>query len=352
MRTIGLAAFYLTLTLASQSRAVTVDTVIVGNPGNVADATGFGGVPYSYRMGTYEVTNSQYVSFLNAVDPAGANQLGLYGHFPLAENIGVILNPAAGQGAKYEVKPGYDKDPILATTWYDAARFVNWLHNGQGGPGTTEDGVYKLLGGTPIPSNRNLAITRAAGARWFLPNEHEWYKAAYHQPAASGGDVDSYWLYPTRSNVPLFSDEPPGDDTPNPSNTGNVHVNDGRANGYNDGLAMLGSDDRINFRYASNVGAYSAAIGPYGTFDQAGNAIEWLENAAAGSNFTGILRGGAWTDDPIYSSATERVSGFRDTQYDHIGFRVAAAVPEPSAVALSLLSLATLGAHARRRTKA
>ena len=41
-------------------------------------ATGFGAVPYAYNIGTYDVTNSQYVEFLNAKDPTGDNPLGLY----------------------------------------------------------------------------------------------------------------------------------------------------------------------------------------------------------------------------------------------------------------------------------
>jgi hypothetical protein len=53
----------------------------VGNAGNANDpATGnlFGGVGYSYNIGTYDVTNSQYVEFLNAKDPNGTSPLQLY----------------------------------------------------------------------------------------------------------------------------------------------------------------------------------------------------------------------------------------------------------------------------------
>ena len=35
---------------------------------------------------------------------------------------------------------------------------------------------------------------------WLVPSEDEWYKAAYYQPAAKGGDSDGYWAYPTRTN--------------------------------------------------------------------------------------------------------------------------------------------------------
>jgi hypothetical protein len=55
--------------------------VTVGDPGNVADpATGnlYGSDPYTYQMGTYDVTVGQYCQFLNAVatttDPYGWRQ--------------------------------------------------------------------------------------------------------------------------------------------------------------------------------------------------------------------------------------------------------------------------------------
>ena len=63
--------------------ATDIDTVLIGNPGNpgwpdpyITD--GLGAVSYSYRIGKYEVTNAEYKEFLNAVDPHGANVLGLY----------------------------------------------------------------------------------------------------------------------------------------------------------------------------------------------------------------------------------------------------------------------------------
>ncbi len=47
---------------------VVIDTVPVGDPGNVDDTHGggYGGVAETYNIGKYEVTNSQYAEFLNA----------------------------------------------------------------------------------------------------------------------------------------------------------------------------------------------------------------------------------------------------------------------------------------------
>lgn len=49
---------------------VVIDWVTVGDPGNVASG-GSGSVGYSYQIGMYEVTNAQYVEFLNSADPNG-----------------------------------------------------------------------------------------------------------------------------------------------------------------------------------------------------------------------------------------------------------------------------------------
>src|SRR4051812_22300207 len=56
--------------------ATPLDWVNVGDPGNSPKA--FGNVPDPFQMSKTEVSNAQYVEFLNAVDFHGANQLGLY----------------------------------------------------------------------------------------------------------------------------------------------------------------------------------------------------------------------------------------------------------------------------------
>ena len=56
------------------SDAADIGWVTVGDPGNPADATGFGAVPYVFQIAKHEVSNEQYVEFLNAVaksDPHG-----------------------------------------------------------------------------------------------------------------------------------------------------------------------------------------------------------------------------------------------------------------------------------------
>ena len=108
----------------------------------------------------------------------------------------------------YGAKAAMGDKPVNYVSWYDAVRFCNWLHNGRPtgvqDATTTEGGTYTLTGERSIAAGTDPthgANGRNTGAKFWLPSENEWYKAAYHQPAGQGGDADNYWLYPTQSNA-------------------------------------------------------------------------------------------------------------------------------------------------------
>ena len=180
------------------------------------------------------------------------------------------------------------------------------------------------------------AVSRNAGAQWFIPTENEWYKAAYHQPAAQGGDADNYWAYPTRTNSEPYSDQPPGSGTPTPIEHGQLlRDDDSLANGYNDGYAVTGSTSYSSSQnYLTDAGAYTSATSPYGTFDQGGNVWEWNEALISGS-FRG-LRGGSWINNPENMRSSDRFDNRTPPINEHnsVGFRVAT-VPEPSTICCS-----------------
>ncbi len=176
-----------------------VEMVKVGNAGNAADTTTYGAVPYEYSIGKFEVTLSQYAAFLNAV--AATDTHAVY-NASMATNLNIagIAQNGASPNFTYSVI-GTGTRPVTFVSWFDAARFCNWLHNGRPSGAqdatTTENGAYPLNGAT----TGGLTITRNPGAKFWIPSEDELYKAAYHQPAGQGGDADNYWLYPTRSNA-------------------------------------------------------------------------------------------------------------------------------------------------------
>ncbi|MEM9296577.1 MAG: SUMF1/EgtB/PvdO family nonheme iron enzyme, partial [Planctomycetota bacterium] len=139
-----------------------------------------------------------------------------------------------------------------------------------------------------------------------------------------------YFDYANGSDTPPVSDHP--DDNPSAANYFN---NDNLPNGFNDGYAVTGSTELppavpTLLNPLTEVGAYTAAQSPYGTFDQNGNVWEWNESTLAGSSDAGpnrSHRGGSWFSSPSGLTAPER--GFDghapDEGRNDMGFRIAAA---------------------------
>ena len=274
--------------------------VTVGDPGNAMDTRypaggvpGFGGVAETYNIGKYEVTNSQYCEFLNAV--ANADPYGLYNP-NMGSGLGGITRGGSSPNYTYNVIAGRGNMPVNYVSWYDTLRFANWMHNGQGS-GDTEDGAYDMSLGS--------SVVRKPDALVFLPTEDEWYKAAYYK---GGGTNAGYWDCPTQSdNVPT-AENPPGTDMINGSANHSGAIGD-----------------------LTNVGAYTAkpSDSAYGTFDQGGNAWEWNETDILGDGSNRGHRGGALnTHDGLNLLAASRNWGSPALDRYNIGFRVAAEVPD------------------------
>lgn len=309
---------------------VTIDYVPVGNAGNAADpATGglYGAVAYAYQIGKYEVTNGQYTAFLNAVDPTGANANGIYNiDMGRTARGGITFTSGAANGAKYTVRSSMGDKPVNFVSWYDAARFANWLHNGQGA-GDTETGAYTLTLNTGL-------ITKNLGANVWLPSEDEWYKAAYFDPTTGAGGGDNYWAHATQSDTaPTVgaANTTTGDISPPGENVAN-YANGAVWNSVAGNVTTVGSAAANNF---------------YGTDDQAGNVLEWTD-AVIGSSRG--LRGGSWLDNNSSAlAASSRISRTPTLENNTVGFRVAS-VPEPSAYLLTVLSVSALLTRRRRST--
>jgi sulfatase modifying factor 1 len=280
------------------SAVVDIAYVPVGNAGNAADTTGYGSVAYSYKIGKYEVTNAQYAEFLNAVDPSGSNPNGIYNASMGSDARGGITYTAgAASGAKYTIRTNMGDKPVNFVSWYDAARFCNWLGNGQG-TGSTETGAYTLTGNTGIITKNSSPTVTA-----WIPSEDEWYKAAYYNPAAS-----SYSLYPTQSNTAPTAAA--ADASGNISNPGANVAN------YYYGADWNGLDGNVTT--VGSAGSASASF--YGTFDQGGNVWEW--NDAIIGSYRG-LHGGMWGAAGDVLQSSYRYGDVPPTESGYIGFRVA-----------------------------
>lgn len=322
----GLAALVCGCAVATSvmrtAAAITIETVLIGHPGNLDDiayssAGAFGSVGYAYEIGKYEVTNDQYVEFLNAVAASDFN--GLYQSEMTNNSKGGIIRNGSPGGFSYEVKPDMGNKPVISVNLWDAARFVNWLHNGQPTGGqtddTTEDGVYDLDGQAP---SSTVNWERQPGATWFIPTEDEWYKAAYYDPRSESqggppGD-DHYWLYPTQSDAaPTAGTATATGDIANPGpNVANY-----------DNAAWNGIDYHL-----TSVGSAGPASASYwGTHDQAGNIAELTETPFQLDPFF-VSRGGGTgsmysASRPNKVSATQRGSFDPAVDQPGLGFRVA-----------------------------
>ena len=311
----------LMLVVSSQT-ALGMDWVFVNNSSNAADSTGYGSVSYDYNIGKYEVTNAEYCEFLNAVAETDTN--GLYASGMGSDPYyGGILRSGTSGSYTYSVRSipdmwpgdipsyhpsndsgtgtGYANLPVTYVNFYNALRFANWLHNGKPtgaqSTSTTEDGAYDMSAGT--------SVVRKVGAEVWLPNEDEWYKAAYYK---DGGLAAGYYDYATSSDVIPTAAKPTA-------------------------TANSACYDRSCWPWLPqfpDVGSYTGSASPYGTFDQNGSVDEWIETQDPNDATKRAFRGGNNYDDDKLSSS-ERT--FYDASYANPvrGFRLAAA-PEPLAV--------------------
>jgi len=328
VRTIGVAAF-LAVGATTWAKAGDVEWVTIGDPRNTADAGEFGGVDGVYAIMKYEVTAGDYLEFLNAV--AATDSHNLYNSLMDSEPRGCQITQVGESGSfTYDFSGGaveapdasasdWSNRPVNYVSLYDAMRFANWMHNGQPGLGqpapqdenSTEDGAYDMSLGA--------SAKRKAGAAYFVPDEDEWYKAAYHKNNTVTSDYSAY---------PTCADEKPGNDITQPDSGNNANFC-AESNNPND--LALGPPF-----YRTPVGQFENSASCYGTFDQAGNVWEWIEDTS------GVVRGGSWASyvgDP--PNKDTRITEYDpDLEFYDFGFRLASssrAVPATSTWSLAVM---------------
>jgi sugar lactone lactonase YvrE len=282
---------------------------------------GVGAVPYKFDIGELEITTSQWVRFLNTVDPMGSNTHHLWdvaesaSVWPKYGSINRDLRATPGQ-RYYISSPGWANRPYNQADFSRAARFINSLQNGEllskkvntvtTVTGTTlktttytvrlstntETGMYTMS---------DPRTTRNSSKGFALTSQNEWIKAAYFDP--NGGGKFSYWDYPT--NPGLFVNCPVDDS--------------GCAEGEQPNAVEMGPDGNVSnadeqplasfeavpgtapdwcpvvyltaeactkdapfppiLPYNGNVSPVGQALtrSPWGTLDQGGNVVETLD---------------------------------------------------------------------------
>ena len=290
---------------------VCIETVNVADVDNPADQdTGHGSVGYEYAIGAFEINVIQYLTFLNAVAAVPSSpaieELWVddmqhtkgYVSPGLIERTGsgTVADPYAySEIADPALGDDSERRGILNVSWFSAARFANWLHNGATAESSTETGAYTLNGATSGVFSKN------PDAHWWIPSEDEWFKAAYYDPAKPG--PNQYWSYPTRSDeLPVVEPFPGG-------------ANSANFNGAMPEGAKI-----------TPAGAYAASVSAYGTYDQAGLLWEWndeIDPDFEGTPITRGMRGGSWSLGLINASKFGPRDYAPTYSDDDTGFRVA-----------------------------
>ena len=270
-----------------------IEFVTIGDAGNAADTTGdpnpAGAVPYTYRIGKYEISE-QMINKANAQSALDGDPLG-------------ITIDARGP----------DK-PATRASWFEAARFVNWLNTSTGNlPAYNFDpnDTFQLWEAGDAGYNPNNKF-RNTLARYFLPSADEWYKAAFFDP------VSDTWF-----------------DFPNGKNTAPAPV----ASGTDPNTAVYDQAGPADIMLAGGES-------PFGTVAQAGNVWEWEETEGDLVNDDPQaphgIRGNNWSS--ISGDPTGLSSSFRsfilspNSSNAAVGFRVASIVPEPTTFYLAILA--------------
>lgn len=296
---LGMAAPALADAFGSGANSFEIDFVKIGQPGNVADTTGVpnpaGAVPYEYRIGKYEISETM-IEKANAQSAADGAALG-------------ITKDTRGPNK-----------PATSISWFEAARFVNWLNTSTGSePAYKFDGNGNFQLWQPLdPGYDPNNLFRNQRATYFLPSADEWYKAAFYDPVSH-----SY------------------SDFPNGSITAPLPV----ASGTAPNTAVFDQP----FEQGPADIMLAGGPSPFGTIAQAGNVWEWEEtevdlvndDTQANRGF----RGSAWlpiSGDPLsLSSSFRHFIQLPGNSIGDTGFRVAS-IPEPVTFWLAALGSSAL----------
>lgn len=203
--------------------AVNMEVVLVPGGGS--------GPYYDFLIGKYEVTNEQYVAFLNEMELAyqlNPDEALFYvqsgGDLTLVDQTYVFKTSAEGSffrpiihaymapaGTRFRIVPGFERHPVRGVSWIGALAFCNWLtkHEGldEGDKCYTESVLSTLWRPSTISQSnwlardlntmeRELLVKNYRGFRLpmqeteplpcpAVPAEYsEWLKAASYDPEA------------------------------------------------------------------------------------------------------------------------------------------------------------------------
>ena len=298
---------YIGFRIATNTNPLTYSSfVLVGDPNNPQDSTGYGSVSHNYKIQKYELTNDEYSQFLNSVATT-TDDYGLYVSDMSNLSMGGILRTGGSGSYLYSSKPNMGNKPVNFVDWFCAARLCNWLHNGGNSASSTETGAYTLNGVV----TESASFSRNPGATYYVPNENEWYKAAYYDP--NKNITGGYWNYATQNDTlpncvcaNIFGD---GMVCKIPSGCNSAN--------YNNIADWDGQDGNV-----TTVGT-NGGPSAYGTYDQSGNILQWNDLDDTPGSSRGLRGGSCGQSSLALSSSYSELFPTSGGIIDYVGFRLA-----------------------------
>jgi formylglycine-generating enzyme required for sulfatase activity len=243
-------------------------------------------VDYAYEIMVTDVTNAQYLRYLNRVIADGKvkiennNGVGFYPGDKFAgrrhekkieagDYLYLPINTPDSRfvydGRTYRIKPGYENHPVVAITWFGAKAYCEYYD-------------------------------------WKLPTEIEWEKAAR---GPSTNTRDGGRAYPWGNEIAK-----------------------NQANSYNSfdpfekGLGAQGNTTPVGFYNGKTYAGYQTrdAKSPYGVYDMAGNVWQWTGDVFAGTHYR-FMRGGSKANYESNLRVWSRNSAEPDYFGPNVGFR-------------------------------
>lgn len=319
------------------------ELLVVGDPGNKPDTSGYGAVSELFYLSKCPVTVDQWALFMNAVyvspnnpndprhlyhevmvddkNPFSSLELSVVEHNNDWSDKGVY----SARSLKSNFFPASvvtnGSFPITNITIEDAKRYCNWCEHGcpqttslEEALTVTESGAYDFTNGREgEPIN---------GASYALPSADQLYKAMYYK---AGTHKDQYWLYPTKSDTlsldslfDFFGQKRKG---------ANIALKkyDWSWKAYR--AYYTGEEP-----YLTPVGFFDGSPGPYGHEDLGGNVRTWTSDAVVTQEGMAYLAlGGSWEEEGgvLKSSEASRAMFLSDC-YSTIGMRLVMNVPQQS----------------------